>query len=155
MNNRAGESFGQPDALRRVDDLQVVSFRGVRQLVGNLIAVGAGLVLFVVLMISVAISPPSSGSSAEAGELLSAAVGIGVMLCLVIRLRVAFTVELGDEALIYRTLLRTRRFPRSEITNIARRQTPRTGEDHAALLGDEEWAHGLVGRHGNGYSHCT
>lgn len=93
-------------------------FRGVRQFVGNLIAGVAAVTLFVVLLISIAVTPPANGSG-KSGAVLAAA-AIVLFAGGLIRMRVAFTVTLEDEALVYRTLLTTRRFARSDIAGIDR-----------------------------------
>jgi len=95
----------------------VVRFRGLRQLVGNLIVASAGLVLFVVLAISTVVTPPSTGSE-EWGGLTVCIVGTLCMAAGLLRLRAAFTVEIAPETLTYRTLLTTVRFRRSEVMGI-------------------------------------
>jgi hypothetical protein len=93
-------------------------FRGTRQLVINLVVAVAGLVLFVVLGISVVVAPPSTGVSSEWGGLGVCIVGVLALSALIVRLRTAFTVDLGPETLTYRTLLRTVRIQRSDVAGI-------------------------------------
>ena len=91
-------------------------FRGTRQFVGNLVCVGAGILLFVILSISVVVDPPLGGG--ESSTLAVALIFLAALVGLLIRMRWAFTVEIEAEDLIYRTLLRTVRFARSDIQEI-------------------------------------
>jgi hypothetical protein len=95
----------------------VVTFRGLRQLVGNLIAGAAVLVLFVVMAVVIVSSPPSN-SSAEWGGLATCLVGTVIIGALLIRMRIAFTVEIDPDVLTYRTLLRTVKVGRSEVMGV-------------------------------------
>jgi hypothetical protein len=103
------------------DPFEVVRFRGLRQLVGNLVAVGAGTLLFVILSVAVIAAPPSTGRSGEWWGLAISLLGLLVMVGLLIRMRSAFSVELEQDTLIYRTLLRTIRIARSDIAAIGLR----------------------------------
>ena len=94
-------------------------FRGNRQFVINLIAVLSGLVLFLVLGISLASDPPSSGHTGEIGGLIVVFVAILLLLGVLASLRKAFTVQIQGETLVYRTLFRTIQFDRSEVSGIA------------------------------------
>jgi hypothetical protein len=96
----------------------LVRFRGLRQLVGNLIVASAALVLFVVLAISTVVAPPSIGSEEWGGSERCALCGALCVAAGLLRLRTAFTVEIAPETLTYRTLLTTVRFRRSEVTGI-------------------------------------
>ena len=95
----------------------LVRFRGLRQLVGNLMAGTAALLLFIVMGVAVVASPPST-SSEEWGGLATAIVSVVIMAAFLLRLRVAFTVEVASEALTYRTLLQTMTFRRSDVMGI-------------------------------------
>jgi hypothetical protein len=104
---------------RAVEVSAVRQFRGRRQFVINLIAVVFGLLLFLVLGISVASDPPSSGHAGEFGGLVVVFVVVLLLLAVLVRLRTACTVEIRGETLVYRTLLRSIRFNRSDIAGIA------------------------------------
>jgi hypothetical protein len=91
-------------------------FRGTRQFVGNVVGVGCGTVLLIVLIVSESVNPISS----ESTLLVITSLGLVAMIAIGVRIPLASTVEVTSEALIYRTLFRTRRFPRNEIVSIDR-----------------------------------
>jgi uncharacterized membrane protein YeaQ/YmgE (transglycosylase-associated protein family) len=94
-----------------------VKYRGLRQLACNLVAGTAGLLLLIVLAVAVVADPPST-SSAEWGGFVTCVVGAVILVALLLRMRVAFTVEIAPEVLTYRTLLRTVKYGRSDVVGV-------------------------------------
>jgi hypothetical protein len=77
------------------------------------------MILFVVIGISVMVSPPSTGSRpGVAGGITVLVVAIALFGVVFVRLRTAFTVELRGDTLIYRTLTQNTEFDRSDVASI-------------------------------------
>ena len=95
----------------------VLRFRGLRQLVGNVIICLAALIMMVIMGIAVVTSPPNN-AEAEWGGLAVSIVGAAAFVGLLLRMRVAFTVVIDPEVLTYRSLLRTFRYRRAEVLGI-------------------------------------
>jgi hypothetical protein len=108
------------DSSERRESVNIsrAKFRGTRQLVGNLIAVGSAILLLVVIGVALVVTPPSTGRSGEWRGLAVTLAGLIFMVGLLIRMRSAFSVELDKDKLVYRTLLTTRQIPRSDIKAI-------------------------------------
>jgi len=88
-------------------------FRGRLTLTINVLCAAAGMILFVVLLLSVIAEPPRNGSGA--GGLVVASFGIIALLGLLVRSTRASTLVLGHDELEYRTLLKNRQVPRSQV----------------------------------------
>jgi hypothetical protein len=93
-----------------------VRFRGIRQLVGSLMVGVTWLGLFVAICVAMVTDPPSAGRST--GAFVIDLTGVIISLAALVRLRWAFTVELEEKTLTYRSLLRTVHYARSDINRI-------------------------------------
>jgi hypothetical protein len=93
-------------------------FRGLRQLVGNLIVTVIGVFFLIFVAVSIVVSPPSTGKSHGYAAVAVCAVGVLALVALLVRMRQAFTVEIHGDILTYRSLLRTVRYKRSEVARI-------------------------------------
>jgi hypothetical protein len=88
-------------------------FRGRYSLTVNVLSSAAGTILFVVLIASTIADPPENGSGS--GGTIVAAIGMIGLACLLVRSTRASMLVLGQDELVYRTLLRNRRIARTQV----------------------------------------
>jgi len=104
---------------------RVQAFRGRFSLLINVGATAAALILFVVVLASTIANPPKGGS--ETGAAAVASVAILVFAVLLVRACRAATLLLRPNDLVYRSLLRTRHIPRSQVVGVRIEKSGRSG----------------------------